>query len=788
MTGRSPLQPSTIGRPALEQRLDAALGERRLTCVVAGPGFGKTTLLSHWAETTPHAMSAWHGVTTGDRTLSALVRAVTDALAPVRARAAGRPRHRGERPTGARHGHRRGRAGRGVRRADLRGRGRGAARAPLVARARRRRDARRGRRVGRLPRRAVPPGLAAAARHGGVAAATPLPRRPDAGPGAARRAHGRRPRLHRGRDGRGARGGARAHGARPGRRRAGGRAAGHDRQGGPRPCAWRARPWLASIRPTVATHWHACAGRVVWSTTTWPRRWAPASPGRSDLLVQLAVLDRFTPELADALGPGDHAALAGLVRRGLVVDAPGPRALVAPGQRPAAGGDRRVARRPRRAAATLAAAAPWFADHDQPAAAVRCSLAAGADDDAAGVLVTPGARRLLRAGEADVVLDVVARVPDADRSPAVHRLEGDARQLVGDWDVAVSCYERAAADPSGSLDPGLAWRWGLIHHLRGDLDTALVVYGRGRLDDLSSGDAGTPESLDRPGAPRVLDRHGPLAPGRRRPVPGASPPTPWSAPGAAATTARWRPPTPSRRWSPPTTATGWPTTPTTSGPSTTPSGRATLLQIIRIRLNRGSRLNEEGFHDEAIAELDLAIGLADLGGYGSFKAIALCNRGEARGALGRFDEALDDVQSSKAIFQRMGSLLVAYPLGQAADLHAAPGQHRARLRGLHRGGRRRAPVGRPAGPRARARRAWPGSWRRTTPTGRAALADEAVGHSGGGLNECGALLAQAWVAHAAGDVEPGARRRRAGRRHRPRPARSGRGGRGRRAPGRPRRR
>ena len=99
-----------------------------------------------------------------------------------------------------------------------------------------------------------------------------------------------------------------------------------------------------------------------------------------------------------------------------------------------------------------------------------------------------------------------------------------------------------------------------------------------------------------------------------------------------------------------------------------------VLQIVRIRLNRGSRLSEEGFHEDAIAELDLAIGLADLGGYGSFKAIALCNRGEARGALGRFDEALDDVEGSKAIFQRMGSLTVAYPLGQAGALHAARGQ------------------------------------------------------------------------------------------------------------------
>ena len=142
------------------------------------------------------------------------------------------------------------------------------------------------------------------------------------------------------------------------------------------------------------------------------------------------------------------------------------------------------------------------------------------------------------------------------------------------------------------------------------------------------------------------------------------------------------------------------------------------LQIIRIRLNRGSRLNEEGFHDEAIAELDLAIGLADLGGYGSFKAIALCNRGEARGALGRFDEALDDVQSSKAIFQRMGSLLVSYPLGQAADLHAARGQTALAYAAYTEA------VDVDAG-RATCRascprwRAWPGCWRGTTPTGRA---------------------------------------------------------------------
>ena len=74
---------------------------------------------------------------------------------------------------------------------------------------------------------------------------------------------------------------------------------------------------------------------------------------------------------------------------------------------------------------------------------------------------------------------VAARARRRAGRPTLHRLEGDARQLVGDWDGALVCYERAAADGSGPLDPGLAWRWGLIHHLRGDLDTALDIYARG---------------------------------------------------------------------------------------------------------------------------------------------------------------------------------------------------------------------------------------------------------------------------------------------------------------------
>jgi len=64
-----------------------------------------------------------------------------------------------------------------------------------------------------------------------------------------------------------------------------------------------------------------------------------------------------------------------------------------------------------------------------------------------------------------------------------------------------------------------------------------------------------------------------------------------------------------------------------------------VLQVIRIRANRGSLFLEEGYYSEAIAELDAAIGQADLAGFASLRALALMNRGEVARRLGRLDDA-----------------------------------------------------------------------------------------------------------------------------------------------------
>src|SRR5215207_5487063 len=81
MTLRSKILPpavaaSTLPRPHLQAQLEDA-PRRRLTSVVAGAGFGKSTLLAEWAAR--HEV-AWYTLDAGDAALSRLGRGLVDAL------------------------------------------------------------------------------------------------------------------------------------------------------------------------------------------------------------------------------------------------------------------------------------------------------------------------------------------------------------------------------------------------------------------------------------------------------------------------------------------------------------------------------------------------------------------------------------------------------------------------------------------------------------------------------------------------------------------------------------
>ena len=71
------------------------------------------------------------------------------------------------------------------------------------------------------------------------------------------------------------------------------------------------------------------------------------------------------------------------------------------------------------------------------------------------------------------------------------------------------------------------------------------------------------------------------------------------------------------------------------------------MQQVRVRSNRGSLFLEQGYFQGAIAELDLALRMADLAGITTYRALALSNRGCAYYYLDRMEEAIADLDEAR---------------------------------------------------------------------------------------------------------------------------------------------
>jgi ATP/maltotriose-dependent transcriptional regulator MalT/DNA-binding SARP family transcriptional activator len=460
--------------------------------------------------------------------------------------------------------------------------------------------------------------------------------------------------------------------------------------------------------------------------------------GVRELVRVAAPLQRVHPALCAALGvEGAPDALASLARRGLFAESHSlegwfePTGLmrdVALASLPLADDDLR---------ALHARAADWYAAHGEPALALR-SWRAIDDDAATGRLLAEHGAALLREGSVEAVVEAGDGLPAAHRDAALDRLLGEAHQLRGDWDEALACLGRAAG-ATGTIDAGLAWRIGLIHHLRGHLDEALEAYRRGRDDAEPSGDAALLHAWHasahwlrgdadacRALAGRAHDVA--VASGEDRALAAAHTVLAMLAAlegDRASNDAHYL-------------------------RALDHAERAgDVLQIIRIRVNRGSRNLEEGAYEAAIVELDLAIRLADLGGFGAFRALALTNRGESRLRLGRLEEAIADLDTARAIYQRLGSDDVAYPLGILGDVYRERGDAALARAAYEEAARRgdamgdlQALVPSLAG-LARVLAS-------DDPEQAAALAQRAADY-GAGMGEAAALLAVGHVALAAGD-------------------------------------
>jgi ATP/maltotriose-dependent transcriptional regulator MalT/DNA-binding SARP family transcriptional activator len=372
-----------------------------------------------------------------------------------------------------------------------------------------------------------------------------------------------------------------------------------------------------------------------------------------ELVRLVAPLRRFTAGLCRALGvDADQEMLARLARRGLFLQ---PRSTVEGwfvlndlvrevvlASMPLEPGELRALHR---------RAAAWLAANGHLEEALSSVVACDDPPATAAFLVEHGPAMLV-SGATDGVVAAAAELPAALRSAAVEQVEGEARQVKGDWQGALECFRRAAGR-ARSPAPGLAWRTGLIHYMRSELDQALEVFGRARLDAGPDADRAlllawtatvhflrNEADACRSTAQRALDAA--TACGDDHALAAAH-----TAMGMLAALEGDRAANDAHYLR-----------------ALEAAERAKdVLQLARIRANLGSRCIEESSYTEALGELEAAMRLAELSGYAAFLALAQTNRGEAQLGLGRLDEAIVEFEAAKVTYQRIGSFKVSYPLG-----------------------------------------------------------------------------------------------------------------------------
>ena len=390
---------------------------------------------------------------------------------------------------------------------------------------------------------------------------------------------------------------------------------------------------------------------------------AQASDAIRHALARAAHFDRFSGPLLEAAGIEDATqVLDGLARRGLFLQPlPGD-----PGWYVLHGLIREYARS--RLVLTAAEtselhlrAAGWLEANDRFDDALAQLALAGSPDALAGFLDRHGPMLVL-AGSTRSVTEGAATLPEAMRTPRLERACGEAYMVRGDWRAATAAFTRAAGG-ADRLDPESAWRLGLVHGLRGAYDEALAIYARAEL----TGDEPAEEALlfawiasahyhrgdvaeSADAAARSLELA--LRSGDARALSAA-----YTAQGMGAELAH--------------DFHGAARAFDRALELAEEAGDA--LQEVRIRNARGALELDRGDVGAAFETLDHAVRLADTVGFASFHARALVNRGRAHQGLGRFEEALADFTAAREIYDRVGSPSVAYPLVREGSLHLLRG-------------------------------------------------------------------------------------------------------------------
>jgi ATP/maltotriose-dependent transcriptional regulator MalT/DNA-binding SARP family transcriptional activator len=306
-------------------------------------------------------------------------------------------------------------------------------------------------------------------------------------------------------------------------------------------------------------------------------------------------------------------------------------------------------------------AANWFETNGYFSEAVRSLLAIPEHHRVVQLLHERGDSMLL-AGCAEDVVRTVRQLPAELHDSKIDLIAAQALQVVGDWQGALHSFERAVSR-ARMIDPGVAWRMGLIHYLRGDFDQAVEVFRRAHVTGRNVRD----DALLLAWNATVSWARGDVDACREqaaRAFKAAATSNDDQALAAAHTALAM--------------------VAALEGDRSANDEHylralkyaeraGDVLQIIRIRTNRGSHHMEEGSYEDALTELEIAIGLADLAGFAGYRGVCLTNRGETRFHLGQLEEAISDLENARALYRRMESRTVCYALSRLGTVYRERG-------------------------------------------------------------------------------------------------------------------
>jgi ATP/maltotriose-dependent transcriptional regulator MalT/DNA-binding SARP family transcriptional activator len=382
-------------------------------------------------------------------------------------------------------------------------------------------------------------------------------------------------------------------------------------------------------------------------------------PAVRELLRRAAHFHRVTPALCEAIGVSNaERDLARLARQGLFVER-------------SSDADRAfslhdllrefVQRRWPFDAADLreleARAANWFESEGRLAEALVSMIATG-DRAAIERFLRRRNSELLPTG-AESVIQAGRLLPESSRGDvAIEMLLGDAHLNRGDRQQALACFERAAEDAE-PLPPGLALRLGIVYH-ESDPARAIREYARGHVDRGDTADEALLLAFTsnahfylghgdacRAYAERALETA----------VASGSPAALAHAHHALALLASLNGDVKEAEHE-------------FRQDLTAAEEAAEIEQLVRAQSNLAANLCNQGRHREALHEAESALRLAELHGVAMvFRALVLSNRGRANWGLGNPEQATADLEAARELYERLESSFVVVALGALGDVY-----------------------------------------------------------------------------------------------------------------------